>query len=94
MDPEHLLQPAADVAEISPRRPRRVDLCRAVSTTYYALFHCLASTCADHLAGRAGTVGNQPMWQREWAVRVAVLFAESRAEWRRRHSYSPFRRYH
>ncbi len=64
MDPEHLLQLAADVAEINPRRPRRVDLCRAVSTTYYALFHCLASTCADRLAGRPGTVGNRPMWRR------------------------------
>ena len=64
MDPEHLLQLAADLAEINPRRPRRVDLCRAISTTYYALFHCLASTCADRLASSAGTVGNRPMWRR------------------------------
>ena len=64
MDPQHLLQLAADLAEINPRRPRRVDLCRAVSTTHYALFHCLAHTCADRLAGRAGTVGNRPMWRR------------------------------
>ena len=64
MEPEHLLQLAADLAEINPRRPRRTDLCRAVSTTYYALFHCLARTCADRLAGRAGTVGSRPMWRR------------------------------
>ena len=64
MDPDHLLQLAADLAEINPRRPRRADLCRAVSTTYYAMFHCLARTCADSLAGRAGTVGNRPMWRR------------------------------
>ena len=64
MAPEHLLELAADLAEINPRRPRRADLCRAVSTTYYALFHCLARTCADRLAGRAGTVGSRPMWRR------------------------------
>ena len=64
MAPDHLLQLAADLVEINPRRPRRADLCRAVSTTYYAMFHCLASTCADRLAGRAGTVGNRPMWRR------------------------------
>ena len=64
MEPEHLLQLAAALVEINPRRPRRADLCRAVSTTYYALFHCLAHTCADRLAGRAGTVGNRPMWRR------------------------------
>ena len=89
MDPDHLVQLAADLAEINPRRPRRTDLCRAVSTTYYALFHCLARTCADRLAGRAGTVGNRPMWRREWAVRVAVLFAERRAGRRRGHFMQP-----
>ena len=55
---------ATDLAEISPRRPRRAYLCRAVSTVYYALFHCLARTCADSLAGRAGGVGNRPIWRR------------------------------
>ena len=64
MVPEQLLQLATDLAEINTRRPRRVDLCRAVSTTYYALFHCLALTCADGLAGRSRTVGRRPMWRR------------------------------
>ena len=64
MAPEHLLQIAADLAKANPRRPRRADLRRAVSTTYYALFHCLARTCADRLAGSGGTVGNRPMWRR------------------------------
>ena len=63
MDPEHLLQIATDLAEINTRRPRRADLCRAVSTAYYAMFHCLARTCADSLAGRAGPVGDRPMWR-------------------------------
>lgn len=64
MAPEHLLQIATDLAEINTRRPRRADLCRAVSTAYYALFHCLARTCADGLAGRSGSVGDRPMWRR------------------------------
>ena len=66
MEPDHLLQIATDLAEINTRRPRRADLCRAVSTAYYALFHCLAHTCADSLAGSTGTVGNRPMWRRAY----------------------------
>ena len=64
MSSEHLLRIANDLAEANVRRPRRADLCRALSTAYYALFHCLAYTCADRLAGRAGLVGNRPMWRR------------------------------
>lgn len=64
MEPDHLLQIATDLAEINSRRPRRADLCRAVSTAYYALFHCLARSCADSLAGRSRSVGNRPMWRR------------------------------
>ena len=65
MTPEHLLRMAADlVCETTTGRPRRTDLCRAVSAAYYAMFHCLARTCADSLAGQAGTVGNRPMWRR------------------------------
>ena len=55
---------AADLVEATTGRPRRTDLCRAVSAAYYALFHCLARSCADGLAGQAGTVGNRPMWRR------------------------------
>ena len=55
MAPEHLLQIAISLADANTGRPRRADLCRAVSTTYYALFHCLVRTCADRLAGSSGT---------------------------------------
>ena len=64
MTPDHLLRIATDLADANTGRPRRTDLCRAVSTAYYALFHCLARTCADRLAGRAGLVGDRPMWRR------------------------------
>ena len=52
-----------NLAQTNARRPRRADLCRAVSTAYYALFHCLARTCADRLAGGTGSV-DRPMWRR------------------------------
>ena len=64
MDPYHLLQIAIDLVEINTRRPRRADLCRAASTAYYALFHCLARTCADSLAGRSRAIGSRPLWLR------------------------------
>ena len=64
MAPEHLLQMAIGLAEANTGRPRRADLCRAVSTAYYAMFHCLARTCADSLAGRSRSVGNRQMWRR------------------------------
>lgn len=35
-------------------RPPQIELRRAVSSTYYALFHCLAATGAKTLVGRAG----------------------------------------
>ena len=60
MASEHLLRMAADLVEATAGRPRRVDLCRAVSAACYALFHCPARACADSLAGHAGTVGNRP----------------------------------
>ena len=84
MAPEHLLQLATDLAEINPRRPRRADLCRAVSTTYYAMFHCLARTCADRLAGSGGTVGNRPMWRRVYRApehRQAKARCENLPSW-------------
>ena len=31
------------------------NLRRAVSTTYYALFHCLAACCADMIVGGSGS---------------------------------------
>ena len=45
-------------------RPRQADLCRAVSTAYYALFHALARCCADMLVGSAVARRRQNAWDR------------------------------
>ncbi len=46
-----LLKTSEHLLPTGPGRPRQSDLRRAVSTAYYALFHELARTCADRLAG-------------------------------------------
>lgn len=46
-------------------RPLESDLRRAVSTAYYALFHCLAGCRADLLAGR-GTARRTEAWRRTY----------------------------
>ena len=43
---------------------REVRLRRAVSTAYYALFHCLSENCADLLAGRMKDKRHNEEWLR------------------------------
>lgn len=42
---------ARKLASASQRRPRQADLRRAISTSYYFLFHALAKDAADLLVG-------------------------------------------
>ena len=51
MTPRDLIATARGLAEGDPRRPSQANLRRAVSTAYYAMFHCLAGTAADLLIG-------------------------------------------
>ena len=55
MNPKDLLRIAGHLASGAVSggrgRPRQADLRRAVSTAYYALFHALALSCANMLAG-------------------------------------------
>ena len=51
MNPHDLVQTARRLAESGAPQPTQADLRRAVSTAYYALFHCLAGTAADLLTG-------------------------------------------
>ena len=56
-----LIAQANRLARASQRRPRQVDMNRAVSATYYALFHTLARLCADSLAG-TGKARSMKAW--------------------------------
>ena len=51
MTPRDLMETARRLAQPGAAQPTQADLRRAVSTAYYALFHCLAATAADLLTG-------------------------------------------
>ena len=59
MDPRDLIETARRLAQSGAALPTQADLRRAVSTAYYALFHCLAAAAADLLT-RSGDRG--PEW--------------------------------
>jgi hypothetical protein len=46
-----LIAQANRLAKASQLKPRQVDLKRAISAAYYAMFHALAQECADTVAG-------------------------------------------
>ena len=46
--------------------PSQAGLRRAASTTYYALFHCMAENCADMLVGGPGSGRSQPAWNQAY----------------------------
>lgn len=66
MSPNRLLRLARRLAEgahgTRPGRPDSVELQRAVSTIYYALFHCLARCVADTLVAKTRAARSQSAW--------------------------------
>ena len=62
MTPSNLVAAARDLASVGRGRPRQANLCRAVSTAYYAMFHCLAASCANTIVGGAGSDRSYPTW--------------------------------
>ena len=58
MKSRDLIETARSLTEISLRRPSQANLRRAVSTAYYAMFHCLAGCAANLIIGRA----RKPAW--------------------------------
>ncbi len=60
MKPLDLIEAARVLAESGIDRPTQASLRRAVSTAYYAMFHCLAATAADLFVGQQRT----PAWHR------------------------------
>ena len=67
MDPHDLIsiarQLATGYAGRRRGRPRQTDLCRAISNSYYALFHTLTRCGADELAGKTRASRSQPAWE-------------------------------
>jgi hypothetical protein len=47
-------------------RPLEANLRRAQSSLYYAMFHCLAKTCADLFIGGSGSKRSNPAWQQTY----------------------------
>ena len=66
MQPGDFIATAQDLIAAKRGRPRQTNLRRAVSTTYYALFHCLTACCADALAGRAGSGSSAEAWRQAY----------------------------
>ncbi len=70
MNPRDLIriarQLASGVMDGNRGRPRQTELCRAVSAAYYALFHTLALSGANSLAGSSSTSRNQPAWRQTY----------------------------
>ena len=62
MNPHDLMEVARALAESGHAPPTQARLRRAVSTAYYAMFHCLAASAADLFIG---TVRN-PAWHRTY----------------------------
>lgn len=64
MNPFDLLKTAdALLSSAKGGRPTGASLRRAVSSAYYALFHCLARECADLLIGGSGSDRSEAAWQ-------------------------------
>jgi uncharacterized protein (UPF0332 family) len=59
--PKDLLAQADHLLKLSPKRPKQANLRRAVSASYYAVFHALCWSNANALLG---TGGQRP--QRAW----------------------------
>ena len=63
MRPRDLLETAVILLLSSNGRPTTASLCRALSSTYYALFHCLAYECANLLIGGTKSLRSEPAWR-------------------------------
>ncbi len=70
MNPDHLLEIADNLASgrigTGRGRPRQAELRRAVSATYYALFHVLARNAADLLVGNRSSTRTKQAWRQTY----------------------------
>ena len=71
MNPDDLLEIAESLASgrtgsHQRGRPRQAELRRALSAAYYALFHVLASNCADMLVGSRSSTRTRQAWRQTY----------------------------
>ena len=59
MNPRDLIETARRLVQTGATQPTQADLCRAVSTAYYALFHCQAAAGANLITGSSS---HGPEW--------------------------------
>jgi hypothetical protein len=60
LDPEHLCDQAERLVAPPPAGPpRQVDIRRAVSAAYYAIFHASVTAAADQIVGRTKRAGSE-----------------------------------
>jgi uncharacterized protein (UPF0332 family) len=52
LNPEHLFDQADDLVRSGGGRPRQVDIRRAISASYYGLFHAVVAGAADLVIGQ------------------------------------------
>lgn len=62
MLPRDLIKTARILVSSNKGKPSVVTLRRAVSSAYYAMFHCLARGCADLLIGGTGSNRSPEAW--------------------------------
>jgi len=63
LKPHDLLDTAFILISSGIGRPTRASLCRAISSTYYAIFHCLANECANQFIGSNKKHRSEPAWR-------------------------------
>ena len=67
VSPNDLTATAKELAGVlGGTSPRQSNLRRAVSTAYYAIFHCFAENCADMLAGTDAAYRRESAWQQAY----------------------------
>jgi len=64
LKPEDMIVTARQLVKNSgEKRPREADLRRAVSSAYYAMFHCLCTAAADLLIGGKAAKRSDAAWR-------------------------------
>ena len=86
MRPLDFIRTARDLVESGRSgRPRETNLRRASSAAYYAMFHCIAESCANTLAGATRASRSQQAWRQAYRAlgHSAIRRRSNRREFRR-----------